>query len=109
MPKVYLGWCTELQEKAQRFELIASTMEDGKGAWFVANNETLEKYRRDSAEDIVRELWIMYSKREPRSLVKFEDILKAVIEFHTAWAVMKGRLKAIGKATGRGERVTPHN
>lgn len=84
-PKAYLGWCTELQDKPDEFTFARSSMEDGQGAWFVANLETLRKYQQGSAEAVLDRLWDMYFEGEPRSLVKFEDILRGVIEFHAAW------------------------
>lgn len=89
MPKAYLGWCSELQEKPRGFAIVGPNMEDGLGAWFVAGDETLKKYRQGSADDVVGKLWNMYYQGEPRSLVKFERILEGLIEFHFAWAVMK--------------------
>ena len=71
------------------FALGGSNMEDGKGAWFVANNKTLESYRQRSAEDVVRKLWAMYFEGEPRSLVRFERVLRGVIKFHIAWTAIK--------------------
>ena len=85
-PKAYLGWCTELQDKPDGFTFARSSMEDGKGAWFEANHETLRMYQQDSVEAVLDRLWDMYYEGEPRSLVKFEHILLGLIEFHAAWS-----------------------
>ena len=93
MPKAYIGWCEELQKDAPNFEFARDTIDDGHGAWYVAKNEVVERYRERSIRDLVQRLWDMYFTQKPRTLVRFEDVLRGVIYFRKTW--LEARSKSI--------------
>ena len=85
MPKAYIGWCEDLQKHAPKLEFAEDTMQDGHGAWFVAKHEVIERYRERKVDDLVQRLWDMYFMQKPRSLMRFEDVLRGVIQFRKEW------------------------
>lgn len=92
VPKAYIGWCEEFQRDAPRYEIAGSSMNDGEGAWYVAKGEVIERYRENNVHGLVQRLWDMYFIQKPRSLMRFEDILRHVIRFRKVWldAKMEG-------------------
>ena len=66
-------------------------MEDGEGAWFVANNDVLEKYRLSSIQAVAERLFDMYFMQKSRSLIKFEDVLRSLIKFRSLYLEAKGK------------------
>lgn len=56
---------------------------DGAGAFVPATHMTLKKYQFWNEDDLVQRLYDMYFEGEPRSLAKFEDIITAVIGYHS--------------------------
>lgn len=75
------------QKDCIRFEFSHQSFEDGQ-AWHITNHKILE--RNDcamaDAEGVVKEFEKMYFAGKERSLIKFEDLLKAMIDFYTAWS-----------------------
>ena len=91
VPRPYVGWVTQFQQDYKRFEFSGEGFEDvidGMG-WYVTNHEILERNgcAMANAKEVVLELWNMYFAGKERALVRFEDVLRAMIDFHTAWSV----------------------
>ena len=83
VPTAYLGWCTALQEHHRGLEFVKGGWEDGAGAYVIADDAILEHYRAPDGLTVVKRLWDMYFVREPRSLIKYQDILEAAMEFYS--------------------------
>ena len=94
MPKAYIGWCEDLQKDAPRMEFAATNMEDGVGAWYVAKNEVIGRYRENTIRALVQRLWDMYFMQKPRSLIRFEDVLRHVMHFRKEWLIAVGERSA---------------
>ena len=86
VPKAYVGWINQFQTDAKRFEFTGQGFEDGQ-AWHVTDHEILVRNgcAKSNAEEVVTELWKMAFAGKERSLIWFEDLLKAIIDFFTAW------------------------
>ena len=87
VPKAYIGWVTQFQTDCKRFEFSDQGFEDGL-AWHVTDHEILQKNgcAVSTAEGVVAKLREMYFAGKERSIVKFEDLLRAMIDFHKAWS-----------------------
>lgn len=57
-------------------------------AWHITNHKILESNgcAKADAEEVVMEFEKMYFAGKERALIKFEDILKAMINFYAAWS-----------------------
>ena len=90
VPKAYLGWSTQLREKAQlQMNTKLKAPEDHQHyrcdvAHFEAN------HRRLSTTDVVQGLWDMYGSGEPRSVCFFHEILAAKSYFWVEWVKAGG-------------------
>lgn len=85
-----MGWVTQFQQDYKRFEFSGEGFEDVIDAmgWYITDHETLKRdgCAMTNAEEVVAELYEMYFAGKERSLVRFEDILRAMIDFHTTWS-----------------------
>ena len=90
VPRPYVGWVMQFQKDRKRFELSDQGFEDGL-AWHLTDHKTLEKNgcAMANGEGVVAELYNMYLAGKERSLIKHEDLLRAIIDFATAWAEAK--------------------
>ena len=86
VPKAYVGWITQFQKDAKRFEFTGQGFDDGQ-ARHITDHEILVRNgcAKSNAEEVVTELWKMVFAGKGRSLIKFEDLLRAIIGFSTAW------------------------
>lgn len=55
---------------------------DGARAFVIATHASLEEHQVWDADSLVQRLYDIYFEGEPRSLVKFEDIISGVIAYH---------------------------
>ncbi len=78
-----MGWCTQLQEPSSKTEFEGKGWADGAGAFVAVESTTLQKYQAWEADELVERLDDMYFEEEPRSLVKFEEIISGVIDYHS--------------------------
>ena len=83
MPKAYVGWCTQLQGPSPKVNFVEQGWTDGAGAFVAAGHVALEAHRARDEEEVVQRLDDMYFEGEPRSLVKFEDIISGVIDYRS--------------------------
>ncbi len=87
VPKAYVGWVTQYLKDYKRFEFSDQGFGDGM-AWHVTDSNILRENgcaMRD-AEGLVTKLWEMCLAGKERALIEFEDLLKAMIDFHKAWS-----------------------
>lgn len=91
VPKAYVGWIPQFQKDAKRFEFSGQGFDDGL-AWHVTDHEILVENgcAMSNAEEVVAELWKMVFAGKERSLIKFEDLLRAIIDFSTVWYDVNG-------------------
>ena len=80
-----MGWCTQLQGLSPQINFVEKGWADGAGAFVAATHTTLKGYQVRKEDELVQRLYEMYFEGEPRSLVKFEDIIAGVIEYHSQW------------------------
>lgn len=76
VPKAYVGWYREVRP-------LASYK-------FMLSPATLEPCQVGNAEELIHKLWQMYRSSEPRSLVRFRDLLEQVTEFQRLVDEAKG-------------------
>ena len=76
-----------MQKDYKRFEFSNQGFEDGL-AWYITDHEILKGNgcAMESAEAMVTRLWDMYFEGRERSVIKFEDLLKAMMDFHKVWS-----------------------
>lgn len=87
IPKLYIGWITQFLKDYKQFEFSDKSFDYGL-AWHVTDHKILERNgcAMSNAEGVVTEIWKMCFAREARSLIKFEDILRSIVDLDTAWS-----------------------
>ena len=70
-----------------------TSMTDTAGAWYVTDETTLAHCQVGDAEGIVKKLQEMFDAREPRALIRFESLLRGIMEIH-------GYIMKIGDTAG---------
>ena len=86
VPKAYVGWITQFLKDTKRFEFTYQGFHDGE-AYHTTNHKILVKNgcAKARAEEVVTELWDMAFAGKERSVIEFEDLLRAIIDFSAAW------------------------
>ncbi|KAI4264632.1 MAG: hypothetical protein L6R42_000272 [Xanthoria sp. 1 TBL-2021] len=81
-PKAYLGWHNELSKNATDRGFVKSGWEDSAGAFLTADDKTLEGFKMDNAKEVVQKLRGMYFEGRPRSVIRFQEAIDGIIDFH---------------------------
>ncbi|CAO1601275.1 hypothetical protein XANCAGTX0491_004941 [Xanthoria calcicola] len=81
-PKAYLGWHDDLSKKHTRAGFVKTGWEDGAGAFLTANDNTLRGFQMGNAKEVVHKLRDMYFEGRPRSVIRFQEAINVIIEFH---------------------------
>ncbi|KAL8782351.1 MAG: hypothetical protein Q9213_005472 [Squamulea squamosa] len=79
MPKAYIGWYPELQ----RGTAAAWGKTEILGAVYTVDHMALENIHVPDAEHVVDKLWEMYCSPIPKAIVKYGDIIEALMETFT--------------------------
>ncbi|KAL8707765.1 MAG: hypothetical protein Q9225_007710 [Loekoesia sp. 1 TL-2023] len=82
VPKAFIGWCWQFHEKAIALHTSGGSINDGGDAWYVVKERALVDYQVDNAEMVAMRLNEMYHAGVPRSLIKFEVLLKGIMQYH---------------------------
>ncbi|KAL8865973.1 MAG: hypothetical protein Q9198_009087 [Flavoplaca austrocitrina] len=98
-PKAYLGWHDELGEKPIGKGFVEKGFADGKGAFLVANDKILDKFKKANAQEVVQRLREMYFEGRPGSLIKLQEAIDGVVEFHNLLAKRLKPPKPKGRTT----------
>ena len=100
IPGAYVGWVQQFRQDDQHFGFVRKTFEDGKGAFWVRDVAALKKAdcRVDDAEAVITRLWDMYFEGEERSLVRFEDVMRGLMELHKKWVTVEQGINVMDPA-----------
>ena len=93
IPGAYIGWARQFRQDRQAFGFSREEFTDGKGAFWVGDVAALKKAdcRVDDAEAVITRLWDMYFEGEERSLVRFEDVIRGLMDMHKNWVTVEER------------------
>ncbi|KAL9016283.1 MAG: hypothetical protein Q9185_006356 [Variospora sp. 1 TL-2023] len=83
MPQAYLGWHAQLSENHVSREFQGSGWQDGKGAYLIADEGTLEKHRAGDGHAIIQRLWQMFFAGVPRSLSSVDEAVNGAIRLQS--------------------------
>ncbi|KAL9042668.1 MAG: hypothetical protein Q9180_000437 [Flavoplaca navasiana] len=93
LPNAFVGWHSQFQNEAGPLQMAGGSMDDAGGAWYTVEPRKVKHCSVETGEDVVKALRRMYFAQEPRSLVKFGEVVEGLIRLHENLACVEGSTK----------------